>query len=127
VQIESISNFRNCDHNNQCIRTAPLMIIVTIFPFVLLVLFDGMLCYHLFLSVSCLFAAFFGLNRPRLPEWSEVCMQFHHAPYHWWMRCTSPWGRKNSSVVHMPGIFGSRSNLIPTVTSRGADMSSLGR
>ena len=125
-QIYSMSTFTSCDHHMNCLFTAPIMICVTIVPFVLLVLFDSMLCYHLYLSLSCLFVAFFGLNRPRLPEWSELCARFHRAPTHWWTKCTSAWGKKNSSDSHMPGISGSKAGLLPNAPSKGDDLSALG-
>ena len=100
----------------ECMTSAPLTIIVTIFPFILLVLFDGMLTYHLFLSITCLFSAFFARDRPRLPVWSELCSRFSHAPDYWWRRCTSPWGQKNSSEAHMPAI----QSVLTTPTTMGA-------
>lgn len=56
------------------------MVAVMIIPFILLVLFDSMLCYQLYLALSCLVTAVFGLNRPRLPEWEEMVSEFHLAP-----------------------------------------------
>lgn len=96
-EIHDLLAFRNCDRvdnsDGQCLNISWVLVVVTVAPFVALVLIDGMIMYHAYLTITCLSAGLLRLNYAALPDWSECVGKFHRAPTRWWKKCTSRWGR----------------------------------
>lgn len=83
-QIHSLLEFNICDtylnRSGMCIDISYLLVVVTMAPFLCLVLTDGMVAYHAYLTITCLCASILRLNYASLPEWDECVREFHRAP-----------------------------------------------
>lgn len=82
LQLHSILATSICapSHSGYCLELSWLLAIVTMAPFVTLVLVDGMIFYHAYLTLVKVAASILRLNYAAQPSWAQCVKDFDRSP-----------------------------------------------